>query len=211
MSDASQPTPPTDDSAGATVASGGAVRPRLDMRYINVLASMLAVFVSLLSLWLAWSSNRTQERMLAASSWPYLRFGHGNLADDGTPVIQISVGNGGSGPAVLHWLRFRSDGRALGDVNTLFGWASPDARELTSWSSGTTGVALSPGDTIYALQFHRTDDNVAEWEALNAARWRIEVDGCYCSIIGDCWTFTGEGQPAPIPACPAPPEGAWRG
>jgi hypothetical protein len=206
MSDATKPSAPTSDSAAALAA-----RPGRDMRYINVLASLLAVFVSLLSLWLAWSSNRTQGRMLAASSWPYLRFGHGNLDDDGTPVIQISVTNGGSGPAVLHWVRFRSEGRALGDVDTLFGWSSPEARGLTSWSSGTTGVALSPGATIYAMQFHRTDDNVAAWEALNVARWRIEADGCYCSIIGDCWSFTGDGQPAPIKACPAPPEGAWRG
>ncbi|MGL6289861.1 MAG: hypothetical protein ACRC2H_04150 [Silanimonas sp.] len=223
MSDPSKPSPPTNDNAAATVVSAEvaaasalaaaslATRPRRDMRYINVLASLLAVFVSLVSLWLAWSSNRTQERMLAASSWPYLRFGHGNLADDGAPVIQVSVSNGGSGPAVLHWVRFKGGGALLGDVDAVFEWASPGARDLTSWSSGTTGVALSPGDQIYALQFHRTDANLATWDALNAARWRIEADGCYCSIIGDCWTFTGDGQPQPVAACPAPPEGAWRG
>lgn len=223
MSDPSKPSPPTNDNASAAVVSAEAAtasalaaaslaaKPRRDMRYINVLASLLAVFVSLVSLWLAYSSNRTQERMLAASSWPYLRFGHGNLAEDGSPVIQITVRNGGSGPAVLHWVRFTGGGAPLDGVDALFEWASPGARELTSWSSGTTGVALPPGDHVDVLQFHRTDANVATFDALNEARWRIEADGCYCSIIGDCWTFTGDGQPQPIAACPAPPAGAWRG
>lgn len=112
---------------------------------------------------------------------------------------------------MLHWVRFRAEGRPLGDVDAVFDRASPGVSGLTSWSSGTTGVALSPGDQVYALQFHRTDNNAATWEALNAARWRIDADGCYCSIIGDCWTFTGDGQPELVDACPLPPAGAWQG
>ena len=193
------------------------VRRSVDMRYINVLASLLAVFVSLLSLWLAYGSNRTQERMLAASSWPYLRLGHGNLMPDGTPVIRFTVSNGGSGPAILHWVRIRAEGRALGNDVALFEMVAPEHAPVMTWTSGTTGVALPPWEELAFLQVHRTEatdagpGNVAAWDALNAARWTLDVDGCYCSIIGDCWTFTGDGQPQPLSACPTPPEGTWRG
>ena len=113
-------TEPND--AETPTATDAASRPRrsVDMRYINVLASLLAVFVSLLSLWLAWSANRTQERMLAASSWPYLRFGHGNFdVDTGLKTITIGIGNGGSGPAVLHWVQISRNGTAYGDAYTM--------------------------------------------------------------------------------------------
>jgi hypothetical protein len=184
--------------------------PKFNMGFINVLASMLAVFVSLLSLWLALSANRTQERMLAASSWPFLRFGHANADDDGAPVIRLTVRNGGNGPAVLRWLRFSDGANALVDVETILAWVAPNVKGLTVWSSTSTDVALSPGQELQVLQFHQTDTNKAAFDAFNVARWKIKVEGCYCSVIGDCWTFTNQGLPTPQAQCPAPPSGSWR-
>lgn len=160
------------------------------MRYINVLASLLAVFVSLLSLWLAWSSNRTQERMLAATSWPYLRFGHGNLdPSTGQSVIAFAIGNGGSGPAVLHWVRLSPDGL------------------LPTQIAGATGVPLPHGGERVLFQLPKHEDHAAIYEALNDARWDMRFDACYCSLIGDCWRIGGDAPPAPVDACPSPPEG----
>lgn len=222
MSDPSKPSPPPTDNASAAVVSAEAATasalaaaslattPRRDMRYINVLASLLAVFVSLVSLWLAYRSNRTQERMLAASSWPYLRFGSGNLTEDGVPMIRLMLRNGGSGPAVLHWLRLHADGRDLRKDVELLEWAAPGSRNLTTWTASTTNVPLAPGEFLYPLQLGRTEENEAAWQALNEARWRLDVEGCYCSLVDDCWIFRGEGVPTPVAACPAPPPGAWR-
>lgn len=186
-------------------------RPSRDLRYINILASLLAVFVSLLSLWLAWSSNRTQERMLAASSWPYLRFGHGNLADDGSKVIELSLRNGGSGPAVLHWMRLRSKERTLADANAVLRWAAPESEDLVSWSSGTTQVPMPPGDELKFMQFHHNENQGPAWDALNRERWKLELQACYCSLIGDCWMLESASEPKPVDACPAPPKDAWQG
>lgn len=57
-----------------------------------------------MSLFVAISANRTQERMLAASVWPSLLFNTSNAASDGTPQIGIDLLNFGTEPARVRWL-----------------------------------------------------------------------------------------------------------
>ena len=209
MSDA-----PIEPAPEAPAAAATASRRGVDMRYINVLASLLAVFVSLVSLWLAYSSNRTQERMLAASSWPYLRVGHGNLdGETGAPVISISIANGGSGPAVLHWVQISRGGVAYGDACTMLrdccGLGEDEL--LPTQTVGATDVPLPPTTERELFQLPRRDDYGAVFNRLNEARWEMRFDACYCSIIGDCWLIEGDKPPASIDACPAPPPDAWQG
>jgi hypothetical protein len=189
-------------------------RRSADMRYINVLASLLAVFVSLVSLWLAYSSNRTQERMLAASSWPYLRFGHGNLdRETGDPAIGFSIGNGGSGPAVLHWVQLSRNGVAYDDAYVMLRdcCGLGEQQMLPTQTTGATDVPLPPASEREFFRLSHRDEHAAIFDALNKARWDMRFDACYCSIIGECWLIEADTSPEPIEACPAPPEGAWEG
>lgn len=216
MSHPSNPSPPPNENATAVVGAQAATAPRrgLDMRYINVLASLLAVFVSLVSLWLAYSSNRTQERMLAASSWPYLRFGHGNLhPETSEPAITFDIGNGGSGPAVLHWVQVSRGGVAYGDAYAMLRdcCGLGEKQLLPTQTTGATDVPLPPTAEREFFMLPRHDDYAAIFDALNEARWEMRFDACYCSIIGECWLIEGEVPPAPIAACPAPPPEAWQG
>lgn len=63
-----------------------------------------AILLSVVSLFVAISANRTQERMLAASIWPSLLFSTSNTAPDGTPQLGIDLLNRGIGPARVRWL-----------------------------------------------------------------------------------------------------------
>ena len=74
---------------------------RLMADRFGFLASASAVVLSIVSLSVAISANRTQERLLAASVWPSLEYGTGNRDDDGADVITLSIGNSGIGPARL--------------------------------------------------------------------------------------------------------------
>lgn len=204
----------TPDPEGLPAAPRPVPRRNRDMRYINVLASLLAVFVSLVSLWLAWSSNRTQERMLAASSWPYLRFGHGNLDPvTNAPTISFGISNGGSGPAVLHWVKVSRAGVTYDDAYVLLRdcCGLGERQLLPTQTTGATEVPLPPTAERELFRLVREDDHAAIFDALNEARWEFRFDACYCSIIGDCWMIEGSTSPSPIEACPAPPEGAWQG
>jgi hypothetical protein len=62
-------------------------------------AEIFAVLMSLVSVGIAVLGNRTQERLLAASVWPYISFDSGNTSDDGQRIISLAMMNSGNGPA----------------------------------------------------------------------------------------------------------------
>src|SRR5262245_32835705 len=72
-----------------------------------------SIVVSLITLWVAVSSNRTQERMLAASVWPTLEYGTGNRDDGGKDVISLEISNNGVGPARLRGLQVYYAGQRI--------------------------------------------------------------------------------------------------
>ena len=73
-------------------------------------AELFAVLVSVTSVTISVIGNRTQERLLAASVWPYLSFNTGNTSDDGQrQVISLAVVNSGNGPARIRQFTLEYD------------------------------------------------------------------------------------------------------
>jgi hypothetical protein len=125
----------------------------------------------------------------------------------------FGVRNSGNGPAILRWVRFSDAASNASLVNSdamlaMVGAKSGDV--FSVWRSSTNDVALSPGQELQIMQFQRTDANAEVFDALNMARRRINIEGCYCSVIGDCWTFTNRGLPQSIAQCPVAPDSAWQ-
>lgn len=204
-------TPPPSSPADLEAAETTSQQPQssIDSRFLNLLASALAVFVSMVSLFLAYSSNRTQERMLAAASWPYLSYVRGNSDGVGGETVFLEIRNAGSGPAVLHWVVVRGEGHALIDGPGVLRWAAPAENGLPSWSLSTTGLPLPPGEGTRFFRYARDQGRPEAWAAVERARWQIVVEGCYCSIIDDCWRFGESSQPTPVDRCGPAPKDAW--
>jgi hypothetical protein len=56
-----------------------------DRRLFDVVIGAGVLLISLISLFVAVSANRTQERMLAASVWPSLMFGTSSVSPRASP------------------------------------------------------------------------------------------------------------------------------
>jgi hypothetical protein len=186
-------------------------------RFVNSVVSALAIFVSLVSLWLAFSANRTQERLLAASSWPHLTFGHGNFdSERQRPSISLELKNGGNGPALLRWAVVRLDGRPMGDPRALFDACctiKKDGQRIktSNISSPATNTILTAGETRNIMGFDKVDESIEVWEALDKARWSLEFEACYCSLVGDCWVYhSTDDQRIDVDTCAKAPAEAWR-
>jgi len=188
----------------------GAARGRLS----NYLASAFAIGVSMISLGVAFSSNRTQERLLAASVWPALEYGTGNRSEDGRDEISMTVANSGVGPARLRSFQVLHDGKPTPNaarlLNQCCGLGDEPAFTVTS---GTRARVLKAGDELRFLRVPRETNAAAVWERLNRERFKTRVLACYCSVLDACWMMDSEqAEPLPLATCPeVPDDQEWSG
>ncbi len=174
------------------------------MGWLEYVIGGAAVAISAISLWVALSANQTQERLLAASTWPHLQFGTGNRLDDGTMAISFILHNAGVGPARVRSVVLSYDGKPVRYGGELLqACCGLGDGPLTTITSDPVRVLVA-GEEIVFLRLDASGANPAVFEALNRERWKVSVEACYCSVLGDCWMFDSEvAEPQPIASCPA--------
>jgi hypothetical protein len=181
-------------------------------RRTELLIGACVVLISLVSLFVAVSANRTQERLLAASNWPYLQYNSSNVDGAGKSVISFNLVNNGVGPARIRWFDLRYRGKSMRNSRELL-------RECclrdTAQAVPTTTVStvrrrvLAPGEEVAFLRVPLQESTEATWQVLNREAFNVQLRVCYCSVLDDCWTLdTGKPEPEPVKACPATPSGS---
>lgn len=179
------------------------------------LGSAFAITVSLISLWVAFSANRTQERLLAASVWPALEYGTGNRTETSADEITLVIGNKGIGPARLRGVRVLYDGKfAANSVALLHICCELNDGPVNTVTSGTRGRVLKAGDEITLMRFPKgglSSDKI--WQRFNHERFKVKVQACYCSVLDDCWNFDSTRMdPERVASCPElSVDQEWRG
>lgn len=191
----------------------GRLPPRRTFEFV---VGACAIVVSIVSLFVAISANRTQERMLAASVWPSLLFSTSNAAPDGSPRIGIDLLNRGTGPARVRWLEMYHHDAVLADWRDLLqrccGATPEQVARLPGFTSGVQNRVLGADEWVQMLQLPREDTPEPLWHALDRERQHIRMRACYCSVLDDCWIFDSRREdPEPVARCPAPAAVLWRG
>ena len=77
----------------------------------DLVVSTCALLISGISIYMAYHTGHSMEKLVHSNSWPFLQMGSGNAGDDGKLAIGFSVVNAGTGPARVHTFEFRVDGR----------------------------------------------------------------------------------------------------
>lgn len=187
-----------------------------DSRLFEIVVGTSAIMVSVVSLFVAISANRTQERMLAASVWPSLLFSTSNATPQNEPRIGFDLLNRGTGPARLRWSELSYDGQPVADWEDLLRRCCTDdpglLRHAPVYTSGIQNRVLGVDEWVNMLQFPREGAPEAVWQALNRERHKVTLRTCYCSVLDDCWIFdSGKEDPEPVNRCPAPGKVLWQG
>lgn len=168
--------------------------------------ALSAIFVSMCSLYLAHNSSNAMERLVHASSWPFIQLESGNTDDDRqTPVLTFIASNAGTGPARIHAFEFLVDGRPIeqpdivvkllqaccGDAyNAEFAEGQNPYGVLGTVYTRPVAPALIASDNhVIGLAWPRSESNERLWRALDEARQqgRITTRACYCSVFDECW------------------------
>lgn len=183
---------------------------RTGLHKLDLFVGACALLVSAVSLLIAWQANRTQQRMLAASVWPYLAWDTSNFREDTQQQeVSLELHNNGVGPARIETLQLLYQGRPLADARELVhACCKAEVENLKNWSSRTSSVnpvVIPAHDRVEFFGILRNADNGALWEAFNRERFKVQGRACYCSVLDECWLLDST-QPAPQPvrSCPAP-------
>ena len=177
--------------------TGVEARPRIGgYGALDLIIAGSAILISCVSLFIAIQQSRTMEKTLAASSWPLLQFASGNTDDNYKPSINLAVENQGVGPAIVKRFRIVYGGKASSNPYAMLrdccSYVVTDSNPTkisaeATLSQPVEGRVIKGGDTITFFIMPFAEKNADAWRKLDAARFKLRFDACYCSVLGDCW------------------------
>ena len=142
------------------------------------------------------------HKIQQSETWPYVSYGTSNT-NEGKPEISFNLTNGGVGPAKLVAMQFAYKGKPMNSPREFLRSCCAGTRPLSFMSSPVNGV-LRPGERRDFIRLARDESNTDIWDKLEAERWNVVVQSCYCSIFDDCWVLdSGKNDPQPVDSCPA--------
>jgi hypothetical protein len=188
--------------------------PKIRSRHwTEYVATVTALAISLISLWVAVGTEDANRKMVAATSWPFLQVDTRNVDAQGRPDIALSVVNSGVGPAKVESFEVSWRGKEyLGSAAYLRDCCGrehvpfPSKPGQTSvFTGGVAGTVIRAGESRVFLDMPLGPDNGAAWHVLDRTRFEMHFRICYCSVFDECWLTTLVGlEPQRVSKCPAP-------
>lgn len=185
------------------------------IRWIDLILAGSAIFISVVSLIVSIRHGRTMEQLVAAnekqvkaSTLPILRYGTGNM-DNNIPAIHFHVINGGTGPAIVEWLRLKWDGQPTTGPQDLLERCCSEGKPVKTrsiWTDVASGTTLPARDIRNVLIIRATSADPEIYQFLDReARYKVEAEACYCSVLEECWITDFKSEPHEVKACEAIP------
>ncbi|MEM8983903.1 MAG: hypothetical protein AAGC71_12815 [Pseudomonadota bacterium] len=161
------------------------------MAIVALVLSIAAVAISVFEV----SAMREQY---TASVWPYVAVDQSYSAEG----FSISIANKGIGPAVIGAVELRVAGEPVTDVGTFFEdffaaredddyYAKKNIVDYYDYRTGDASFSvLAPGEesTLFGLPWQTRKKIRTERLVGDLTGAGIDVDVCYCSLSGECWT-----------------------
>lgn len=180
-------------------------------QWLDITLAVSAVFISLISLFLAIQHGRVMERMVEANTWAFVTADFSN-ADRVThePHTLLMMINKGVGPAKIESLELFYSGAVVAGPHALLDailkrGAANRARAF--FTSDITGIVLSAKEELDFLDFKVDSYTPDEYRALALAMPKVAFKVCYCSVLDECSTVdTREHarRPVIVKSCPVP-------
>ncbi len=142
------------------------------------LAAVIAAFVGLLALCVSGYTAYLQRQQVRAQVWPYLETGISSSRRG------VSLSNKGVGPALIRSAQVLVDGNPQRNWPAVFRALGLNFEHHIPCST-INGVVISANDRIDQLVFPSAED----FNAYAKQAARVELNVCYCSTLGECWTY----------------------
>jgi hypothetical protein len=177
-------------------------------KWLDVTLGVSAVFISLMSLFLAIQHGRVMEKMVAASTWPYVMVRFSTSNPNGSPHVRLEVSNKGVGPAKVESLEvFYHDVAQPGGEALLQAILKPaDKHHLAYLQSDVVNSVMAANDNVDIVDLDAANFTPEETQTLRAAMPELAFRVCYCSVFDECSVLDTrkELRPEPVEACTFP-------
>lgn len=189
---------------------------RTGVPLVDVILAGSAIFISIVSLMVSIHHGRTMEKLVAAnekqvkaSTLPILRYVTGNVTNS-QRMIHFQVTNGGIGPAIIEWFRLKWDGQPTTSPQDLLERCCGGGKPVeikNAWNDVASGTTLPARDMRNVFAVPATGVDPAIYKILNdEARYKVEAEACYCSVLDECWVTDFKNQPRDVKVCERIPE-----
>jgi hypothetical protein len=156
---------------------------------------VIATLVGFLALCVSGYTAYVQRQQVRAAVWPILEFGSSNAPD-----IHFTLANKGVGPAIIKHVIVKVDGEPVRNWAEAFEKILGPGKRPGS-ESDMSGHVFSAGESMTVLTPTDPNDNPLAfdrsnlfWVQMNKDRFRVTVEICYCSTLGECWTLRAGGK-----------------
>ncbi len=135
-----------------------------------------------------------QRQQVRAAVWPILYFDSSNAPD-----IHFTLANKGVGPAIIRNVIVRVDGQPVRNWKEALERILGPGEHLGS-ESDMRGHVFAAGESRTVFTPRDPENNPLNydksnplWVKMNKERFRVTVEICYCSTLGECWTLRAGG------------------
>lgn len=199
-------------------AGVGEVTPaprRTGRAHFDVIASVAAIFISAVSLYVAIQHGKTERDLVAANVWPFPRAILSN-GYDAKGSTAIGVSNGGVGPAKIRSFELFYRGQPVSSgldlIRKCCGLALGRAAVKAAFPNGTSNsivdeTVLRPGEDNQVLRVPPSTtvpaitNKFSQVSVLTQVTFRV----CYCSVLDQCWiSDLRSTRTQPVQECTAP-------
>jgi hypothetical protein len=161
------------DNSPATKGARKTISRNSVLPICALLISAVACAASLYQLRMAMSS-------ISAQTWPYVTIGWRHTNDE----TGIVVDNDGLGPAIIRDVVLTVDGQDQHDAISALRQIISIADASIELDELTRGVVIRAGKSLNLFVVRG-----ASWaNQLRSAQNRVNLEICYCSILGQCWS-----------------------
>ena len=182
--------------------------------WLDIIMAVSAVFISVVSLIVSIEHGKTMERMVdqnermvAANTMPLLNYSGTMFNSRLEPRLALQLKNGGVGPALVEWLDVRYKGVHYSDSEALLeacceAAGKPD-HGATLYSNVSHSIIPARESVEFLIVTERAPKST--YDAVNRARADMDLQACYCSLLGECWiTDFGDSRPKRVATCEVP-------
>ena len=184
---------------------------KIGHKWVDLAIALSAITISVISLVVAVEHGKTEERLVAASSWPFLTFTSSNDGfNAGGWTIRLRLQNSGVGPARVKWLRLALNGEPIRNRGDLMrkccgvpdGTVEDQVRRGLVSQNSPIGV-LPARESVVVLAWRDRRGSRAIRSKLDDAANRLRLDACYCSVLDECWVsdLTPTAEPRLVDHC----------